>query len=140
MFDVGPFELLALGVLALFVFGPDKLPKLAADAGRMLRQLRDMARGARDEVSGALGSEFSDLGLKDLDPREFVKRQLLDDNADVQQTIQDVQDAITGEPSSRPTSSNGSGTSAAKPPRSDAVESGAGSAVEHVSHDDGDAT
>lgn len=99
MFDVGPFELLALAVLALFIFGPDKLPKLAADAGRMLRQLRDLARGARDEIGGALGSEFSDLGLKDLDPREFVKRQLLDDRADIDTAIKDVQRAIKDEPS-----------------------------------------
>lgn len=97
MFDIGFWEFLGLGALALFVFGPDKLPKLAADAGRMIRQLRDMARGARDEMSGALGSEFSDLGLKDLNPREFVKRQLLDETADVEKTIRDVQRAVNGE-------------------------------------------
>jgi sec-independent protein translocase protein TatB len=97
MFDVGPFELLALAVLALFIFGPDKLPKVAADAGRMLRQLRDMARGARDEIGGALGSEFSDLGLKDLDPREFVKRQLMDVDAEVDKNVKDVKSAVNGD-------------------------------------------
>jgi sec-independent protein translocase protein TatB len=118
VFDIGFWEFLGLGVLALFVFGPDKLPKLAADAGRMLRQLRQMARGARDEVTGALGSEFSDLGLSDLNPREFVRRQLLDEGADVEKTIKDVQQAINGDaPAAAP---------AAKP----AVEA----------RDDGDAT
>jgi len=97
VFDIGFWEFLGLGALALFVFGPDKLPKLAADAGRLLRQLRDMARGAREEVTGALGSECSDLGLKDLDPREFVKRQLLDEGSDVEQTINDVQRAVNGD-------------------------------------------
>ena len=136
MFDVGPFELLALAVLALFVFGPDKLPKLAADAGRMLRQLRDMARNAREELGGSLGSEFGDLGLKDLDPREFVKRQLLDESADIDTTIKDVQQALNREPSpngSVPAAQNGSTSSPGNAqPQAAAAESRL--------RDDGDAT
>lgn len=89
MFDVGPFELLALAALALFIFGPDKLPKMAADAGRVLRQLREMARGARDEVTSSLGSEFSDLNLSDLDPRAFVKRQLLEEGSELDRAFRD---------------------------------------------------
>jgi sec-independent protein translocase protein TatB len=84
VFDVGFFELLALAAIALFIFGPDKLPKFAADAGRMLRQLRNMAREAKEEVTGSLGSEFADLNLSDLDPRAFVKRQLLDEKSDLE--------------------------------------------------------
>lgn len=89
MFDVGPFELLALAALALFVFGPDKLPKMAADVGRVLRQLRQMAQGARDEVTGALGPEFSDLNLNDLDPRSFIKRSLLEEKDDLDRALED---------------------------------------------------
>lgn len=85
--------MLALAVLALFIFGPDKLPKVAADAGRMLRQLRQMAQGAKDEVSGSLGSEFADLNLSDLDPRAFVKRQLLDERDDLDRAINDQPEA-----------------------------------------------
>ncbi len=84
--------MLALAVLALFVFGPDKLPKVAADAGRLLRQLRQMAQGAKDEVTGSLGPEFSDLNLSDLDPRAFVKRQLLDERDDLDRAINDRPD------------------------------------------------
>ena len=43
MFDIGFGELLVLGVLALFVFGPERLPKVAAQAARALRDARTMA-------------------------------------------------------------------------------------------------
>jgi sec-independent protein translocase protein TatB len=89
VFDVGFFELVALAAIALFVFGPDKLPKFAADAGRMLRQLRAMAQGAKEEVTGALGPEFNDLNLSDLDPRSFVKRQLLEEGDDLERIFSD---------------------------------------------------
>jgi sec-independent protein translocase protein TatB len=108
MFDVGPFELLALAALALFVFGPDKLPKMAADVGRVLRQLRQMAQGARDEVKGSLGSEFSDLNLSDLDPRAFIKRQLLEESDDLNKVLKD-------EPDRTKAKKNGDGTPAVEP-------------------------
>ncbi len=99
MFDVGFFELVALAAIALFVFGPDKLPKFAADAGRMLRQLRAMAQGAKDEVTGALGPEFNDLNLSDLDPRSFVKRQLLEEGDDLERLFSDDADPTADSPS-----------------------------------------
>ncbi|MFZ0323930.1 MAG: sec-independent translocase [Actinomycetes bacterium] len=79
MFDIGFFEFVALGVLALLIFGPDKLPKVAADAARMLRELRGMATGAKRELTEALGPEFDDLkDLGSLNPRTFVKKNFLD--------------------------------------------------------------
>lgn len=108
MFDVGPFELLALAALALFVFGPDKLPKMAADVGRVLRQLRQMAQGAKDEVTGSLGSEFSDLNLSDLDPRAFIKRQLLEETDDLDKVLKDEPKAPGAQ-----AKKNGDGTAAA---------------------------
>jgi sec-independent protein translocase protein TatB len=85
VFGISGLELVILAVLALLVFGPDKLPGVAQDAGRMVRQLRKMAQEAREEVSGAF-PEFSDLGLdgiSDLDPRQFVRKQLLEEKDDL---------------------------------------------------------
>lgn len=44
MFGVGFGEILLIMVIALVVLGPEKLPKLAADAGRWLGRARAMAR------------------------------------------------------------------------------------------------
>jgi len=74
MLGVGWEHLLVLAVVALFVFGPERLPSLARDAGRVLRQLRQMSDDLRDEV----GPELA--GLRSLDPRRIVERYMLDDD------------------------------------------------------------
>jgi sec-independent protein translocase protein TatB len=78
IFDIGPLEFIALGVIALLVLGPEKLPRYAAEAARMLRQLRKMANDARAEVSRELGPEFQDIKMSDLDPRTLVRKHLLE--------------------------------------------------------------
>jgi sec-independent protein translocase protein TatB len=77
--SLGWGEILALVVIALFIFGPDKLPRVARDAGRMLRQLREMANGARTQLKSELGPEFADLDFDSLNPRTFVRKHLFDD-------------------------------------------------------------
>src|SRR3954447_11752348 len=79
MFHVGIGELLLIVVVALFVIGPARLPKYAADAGRMLRQLRLMAKQASSQVREELGPEFADVELADLHPRRFVRKHLFED-------------------------------------------------------------
>lgn len=78
MFDLSITKLLVLAVIAVIVFGPDQLPKLAVQAGRTLRELRRMAEGAKNELREGLGPEFSDLELTDLDPRRFVRKHLFE--------------------------------------------------------------
>ena len=43
MFDLSLTKILVLAVIALIVFGPNELPKVASQAGRMLRVLRRIA-------------------------------------------------------------------------------------------------
>src|SRR3954454_14694600 len=73
-------------VVAIVVFGPDRLPDFARQAGRMVRQVRKFTESARDEIREELGPEFSDFGLSDLAPRRAV-RKYIDDawNADEEQ-------------------------------------------------------
>jgi sec-independent protein translocase protein TatB len=79
VFHVGFGEVMVIAIIALFVVGPERLPKLAADAGRMLRQFRNMARNATSSVREELGPEFADVKFEDLNPRSFVRKHLLDD-------------------------------------------------------------
>jgi sec-independent protein translocase protein TatB len=79
VFDIGFGELLVLGVLALFVFGPERLPRVAAEAARTLRDLRTMAHNARQQLTDTIDPELRSIDVKGLDPREFVKRTVLDD-------------------------------------------------------------
>jgi sec-independent protein translocase protein TatB len=78
-FDLSMWKLMVLGLIALVVFGPDRLPQLARDAGRTLRQLREMAQTARTELKSELGDTVGEFDFSDLNPRTFVRKHLLDD-------------------------------------------------------------
>ena len=82
MFDIGLPEFLVLAVVAIFVFGPDRLPDVARQAGRMLRSARTMLTQARSQLNEELGPGFADLDLRDLNPRALVQKHLLDDLED----------------------------------------------------------
>lgn len=81
MFDVGLGEALVLAVLALVIFG-DKLPSVAQQAGRTLRQLRQMAQSAQADLQEGLGPEFKDFDPRDLHPKNFVRKHLFEGDAD----------------------------------------------------------
>ena len=66
MFDLSITKILILGLLGLVIFGPDQLPRLAAQAGRALRDLRRLADNAKADLSEHLGPEFRDFDLNDL--------------------------------------------------------------------------
>ncbi len=81
-FNIGPLELVVLAFVGLVVLGPERLPGLARDAGRLLRGLREMATGARTQLREELGPEFADIDLRSLNPRTAITRALLGDDAD----------------------------------------------------------
>jgi sec-independent protein translocase protein TatB len=78
---VGWGEIAVLAVVGLLIFGPDRLPKVASDAVRMLRELRSMARGAAADLKAELGPEMADLDLASLHPRRIVGSILDDDGS-----------------------------------------------------------
>lgn len=88
MFDsIGWAEILVLIVAGLFVLGPERLPSAAAWLGRTVRQVREYATGAREQLRSELGPEFDELrkpledlrSIRDLNPRRMVTKHLLDD-------------------------------------------------------------
>jgi sec-independent protein translocase protein TatB len=79
VFDLSLTKIAVLLVLAIVIFGPDQLPKVAAQAGRTLRELRRLAEGARQDLTEGLGPEFAEFDLADLNPRTFVRKHLLDE-------------------------------------------------------------
>lgn len=83
MFQVGPLELLVLVLVAIVVVGPDKLPGFAKEAANMIRTLREIATGARQQLREELGPEFADLDLRNLNPRTAVQRAVFGDDVDL---------------------------------------------------------
>lgn len=79
--DVGWGELLLLAVVALVIFGPDKLPKAAADAGRMVRKLRELANSAQKDIAPGMDLDGikSDLrSVADLHPKRIISNAISD--------------------------------------------------------------
>jgi len=68
---------LVIGIIALFLIGPDRLPAYSAQFGRLVRQLRDMASGAKDRMRDELGPDFDDMDWKKLDPRQYDPRRII---------------------------------------------------------------
>src|SRR3954470_3139260 len=79
--QIGWSELIVLAIVGLVVLGPEKLPKVAADAAKMLRQLRAMARNASADLKAELGPEMADLDLASLHPRRLVQSALWDEDS-----------------------------------------------------------
>lgn len=115
--DIGLWEVLLLGVLALFIFGPERLPKAAAEAGRALRQVRRYALNARRDIEDGFGPEMRDFDITDLNPRSFVRKHLFEDGDD---DLEPRQRRATG---SRGTASHGN-TSRTAPRKSAATANG----------------
>lgn len=80
--NLGWGEIAFLIVIALFVFGPERLPKVAADAGRMLRQIRTMAQSATADIKAEMGPEMANVDLTTLTPRRFVEKHLFSDDSE----------------------------------------------------------
>lgn len=72
-------EIVVLIIVGLIIFGPDRLPKAAADAARILRQLRAMAHNATADLRAELGPEMADLDLASLHPRRIMQSALFDE-------------------------------------------------------------
>ncbi|MFD3665829.1 sec-independent translocase [Streptomyces sp. NPDC058659] len=82
--DIGALELVALVVLAVLVFGPDKLPKVIQDVSRFVKKVRDFSDSAKEDIRSELGPEFKDFEFEDLNPKTFLRKQL-EGNEDLQE-------------------------------------------------------
>lgn len=101
MFGINGPEFLILAVLALLVIGPERLPKYAAQLGRVVREGRRMATGAREQVRTELGPEFDDVDWKKLDPRQYDPRRI------VREALMDDDDDAPMKPAVRPAGNPG---------------------------------
>jgi sec-independent protein translocase protein TatB len=72
--NLNGWEVIVLALLGLFIFGPERLPKVISDGVRMIRNLRDMARNATNDLSREIGTE---VRLEDLHPKTFIRKHLL---------------------------------------------------------------
>jgi sec-independent protein translocase protein TatB len=96
MFDIlDPWKIAVLALLAVFLFGPEQLPKLVGDAVRILRTVRMMARTATTDLNRELGT---DIQFDDLHPRTLIRKHLLSETEEqaLRASLDDVLHEIRG--------------------------------------------
>ncbi|MFD7693110.1 sec-independent translocase [Streptomyces sp. NPDC059374] len=136
--DIGPLELVTLIVLAVLVFGPDKLPKVIQDVTRTIRKIREFSESAKQDIRQELGPEFKDFEFEDLNPKTFIRKQLdneelglkeIRNGFDLKKEMAEVTDAVHGRetespaaPAAGPASSGGGRVDMAKKPETPRVE------------------
>jgi sec-independent protein translocase protein TatB len=118
--DIGPLELVTLVVLAVLVFGPDKLPKVIQDVMRTVRKIREFSESAKQDIRSELGPEFKDFEFEDLNPKTFIRKQMDNDELglkeirngfDIKKEMAEVTDAVHGRDSESSSSASSSGSS-----------------------------
>lgn len=88
MFGLTFEKLLIIGVIAVFLVGPERLPHYAAQLARLVRSLRDVANGAKERLKDEMGDEFDEVEWRKLDPRQYdprriIREALLDDGTGI---------------------------------------------------------
>ncbi|MCX5050846.1 MULTISPECIES: sec-independent translocase [unclassified Streptomyces] len=118
--DIGPLELVTLVVLAVLVFGPDKLPKLIQDVTRTIRKIREFSESAKQDIRSELGPEFKDFDFEDLNPKTFIRKQLDNDDLglkeirngfDLKKEMAEVTDAVHSREADSPSSGSSASSS-----------------------------
>jgi sec-independent protein translocase protein TatB len=77
VFGLSGEKILILLVIAVFVLGPDRLPQYAQQLARLVKSLRRMAEGAKDQLKSELGEDYNDLDWRKLDPRQYDPRRII---------------------------------------------------------------
>lgn len=77
MFGLTFEKLLLIGVLAVFLLGPERLPYYASQLARLVKNLKKMADGAKDRMREEMGPDFDEVDWKKLDPRQYDPRRII---------------------------------------------------------------
>ena len=86
MFDTfSGLEILTIAVVALVVFGPNRLPEIARTIGRYVRELRDAVRDLREGIE----KEVAPLR----EPMKEIRQDLAEPVGDVKRTLAETADA-----------------------------------------------
>jgi sec-independent protein translocase protein TatB len=70
-------KLVIIGIIAVFLLGPERLPYYASQLARLTKSLRSLADGAKDRMREEMGPDFDEVDWKKLDPRQYDPRRII---------------------------------------------------------------
>ena len=92
-FGLSPLEIILIMVVALIVFGPDKLPQFARTAGKYVNEFRKMSQEVRTQVSRELTLDLKDQDGKTIGLEQYIVKV----RDEVKGAFSDVTSTITSE-------------------------------------------
>jgi len=106
-FGLSPEKIIVIMLIAVFIIGPERLPRYAQKLGELVRRVKSMANTAKDRVRDEMGDDFDPEEWKKLDPRQYdprriIKEALLDDEPEPQVRAPKPAVAAPITPSARP--------------------------------------
>lgn len=109
MFGLTFEKLLLVGVVAVLLIGPERLPHYSAVFGKFVRNIRDMANGAKERLKEEMGEDYDPDEWKKLDPRQYDPRRIIREAL--------IEDAPTSAPASSAAAAPVVSAPAARSPR-----------------------
>jgi sec-independent protein translocase protein TatB len=87
-------KILVIGVVAIMILGPQKLPYYATQLAKLVKNVRTYANGASQRMREEMGPDFDDIDWKKLDPRQYdprriIREALFDPDAEYERPVQD---------------------------------------------------
>lgn len=86
MFGINGPEFILLLLIGILVIGPQRLPEYTQKLANVVKEVRRMASGAREQIKDEVGIDIEDVDWKKYDPRQYdprriIKEALLDDDS-----------------------------------------------------------
>ena len=85
VFGINGPEFFLLLIIGILVIGPQRLPEYTQKLANLVKEVRRMASGAREQIKEEVGIDIDDVDWKKYDPRQYdprriIKEALLDDD------------------------------------------------------------
>lgn len=72
-------KLLLIGLIAVLIIGPERLPRAAESFSQMVRKGGEYLRATKSRMREELGPEIDDVDWRKLDPRQYDPRRIIRD-------------------------------------------------------------
>lgn len=97
MFDIGFSEMVVLAVVALLVLGPERLPKVAKQAGQWMGKLRRYVDDVKSDINRQMElSELRNIQTQITDAAQDLKSSMESTVSGVQSQLDDVNKTLSG--------------------------------------------
>lgn len=72
-------KILLIGIIAVLLLGPQRLPLYAQKLADFVKAVRRFAETAKDRMREEMGPDFDDVDWQKLDPRQYDPRRIIRD-------------------------------------------------------------